>query len=228
MNEKPLAFTHPIDRLKIYEMDTSKWDALNRTQIFQIDGSTVAPYMPALSRVELAQREDRVEQLPDGRSRFFFTLTHEINELFQLFFEGVRGTFDVAFEGRTLILCCHARELQASCDEIFNNLIHSAAKEYYYEREALLWQVFEKMEAQARLEHAEAEIEAERARYVEKRKERTLLAEQNGWSVSAVIRNLNDNYREILANKFKSWAKVLDAGIIRKHQERFELELLVV
>src|SRR5437773_9676956 len=98
LHSEPLTFKHPIDHLKLYELDPAKWDFANPPELFLTENSTVVPYLPVIGRVEV-ERLDRVECLEDGRCKYFFKLTHEGNESWQLFFGDHCGHVDVTFEG---------------------------------------------------------------------------------------------------------------------------------
>jgi len=202
MKNEALMFVHPVENLKAYDLDPQKWDVLNPPELFQVENSAVTPYMPALMVVEVVEKV-RVDNLENGKCRFFFRLNREINDLWQLFFENHRNGIDVTFEGNMLILCCETQDLPARYDEICHSAIHQATREYRQERETLLWQVFLKMKEQEWRNHWEAEIQTELATNPRKP-------------------------REILENKFKWWSHVLDAPTIGKYRALFEFDFLPV
>jgi hypothetical protein len=228
MNHEPLSFSHPVDRLKLYDLNPEKWDFRQPPELFEVRRSTVAPYMPALWMVEVVEGKPRVEHLGNGQCRFFFELTQEINYLWELFFERHRHGADVAFEGKILILRCSPNDLQKNYDAVCHGAIHQATNDYRTERQKLVWLVFPRMKEQERRERIEAEIQAEMEIYKQKRQERTLFAKEKGWSVPFFVQNFNEHYKEILETKFNWWSRVLDSATIRKYQALFAAEALIV
>lgn len=227
MRNESLTFSHPIDHLKIYELDTAKWDFQNPPEIFHTENSAVVPYMPPIPFIDV-QKKGRIEPLENGQSRFFFELSHAVPELWQLFFENYRNGVNVTFDGNMLILCCDPKELQKSYNAICNSAIHAATRDYVNERDTLLWRVLPRMMEQERRAQTEVEALAELEGYKEKRQIRIDFAQENRLSVSFLVQNFNDRYREILENKFSWWGRILDSQTVCKLRAMFELELLAV
>ncbi|SRR6266404_3520621 len=229
MKTEPLMFQHPIDHLELYDLDPSKWDWASPPPIYLADDFAplvpLVPYMPPLLLVE-AEGSDRIECLEDGQCRYFFKLTCEVNELWQSCFEKRRGNVDVTLDRNTLILRCDPKDFEKHCEEICRSAIYQATNDYRRERDKLVRLVFERMLKQERREHTKAEIQAQLENYRQRRQERSLVAQQNGWSVPFVVQNFNEHYREILENKFVWWAKVLDDTTVREYKAKFEMELL--
>jgi hypothetical protein len=142
--------------------------------------------------------------------------------------EPYRNGFEVSFEGDKLILICELGNLEKAYEEICIRAIHRATGDYRQEREGLQWQVFLRMIELERRENAKAEILAEFDHYRQKRYERESLAQERGWSVPFFVQNLNQEYREIMENKFNWWSKILDESTICHHKALFEQAMLVI
>lgn len=230
MINQPLAFSHPIEHLYLHELNPGKWSEENPPDLFLMDESFQKPpalYMPPIKRMEV-EREDGWQVLEDGRCKRIFKLTEKVNDLWSRCFEPYRNGFEVSFEGDKLILICKSGDLEKTCEEICHRDIHLATRDYRKEREALLWQVFLRMIEIERCENVKAEIRAQIHHYIQKRRERELFAQERGWSLPFFVQNLNQEYREILENKFTWWGKILDETTIRQHKALFEQAMLVL
>jgi hypothetical protein len=230
MRNRTLMLTHPIDHLELYETDPGKWDCLNPPDLFLVDNSALVPlqsiYMPPLGPIEI-ENTNRAEPSEHSEYKFYFRPSLEVNELWATFLRRQTGNFDVQFETGLLIVRCNPRDLQNAFDEL-SHRVGKARKEYCKERDVLLWQIFEKMVEVERRGRVENEILSECQSYSQKRRERERMAEENGWSVSFCIQNLNHHYREVLENKFSWWSKILDATTIGRYRALFEQAFLVI
>lgn len=209
----------------MYELEPEKWDCLHPPEIFLTEGSTLIPYMPAVAMFLEIKARSRVEHLENGQHRFFFELSHDVPEHLQLFFENYRNGVNASFSGNTLAFDCAAKDLARIRDEM-DHALHRAAGDYRNERDALLWQVFLRMKEQEWREKTEAECLAAREDYKQKRQQRVLFAQKHGYSVSIIVQNFTDHYRDILENKFRWWGRILDDKTIEKFRALFELEFL--
>ena len=225
MRNEKLILPHPVEHLKMYDLDRQKWDVLNPPELSHVKGPEITPYMPPLIRVDVIGKVG-VKTPESGPCKFVFKLSHPVNELWQMFFENHRNGANVTFEDDRLTIYCEPQELHALEDHICNFAIHATTRDYFTERDILLRQVFHKMKELERLERVEAEILAERESYQQQIQQRILAAETNGWAVSIICQNFNRNYREILENKFRWWSRILDAQTIRKYQAMFEFDML--
>jgi len=221
-----MTFSHPIERLKMYDLDPSKWDFRHPPELLEVKDSTIAPYMPFLWQVEPVGEKPRVENPENGLPRFLFELTEEPNEFWQLFFENYRGGIEVAFEGKTLIITCEPKDLQRNVELICHSAVYKASNDYREERDKLLWAVFMKMQEQQRRDNTEADITREMENYRQQRSEQVTMANESGFSVRLVVQNFNRRYQEILENKFVWWSRVLEGPTIAKYRALFAAELL--
>ncbi len=224
MRREPLNFEHPLPRLTLDELYPAKWWEAG---IFLLEESTVGPYMPELGLIEVEERLS-AKLLEDGRCEFVFQLNQEVNDLFRVFFENHRRNLDVTFDGKLMTLRCNSEDLQENYNYLETFALPRARNEYATERRELVRQVFEQMKKQERCVETEAEIRSVWSDYRKKREERIRFAQENAWSVSFVVQNFNQQYREIVENKFVWWSKVLDDARIRKYKALFELEFLPV
>jgi hypothetical protein len=232
MRNITLTLSHPIDDLEHYDLDPSTWDPLDPPELYLVDSSALIPlvstYMPHFLAPQVEARGP-IQLDTDGRCKHFFKLTREINSQWLQCFEMHRGDADVTFDRDQIVLGSRPDDLGKLFEEVIYGKLHRATNDYRQERENLVWHVFEKMQRMERREHVEGEILAAFTNYRREKQERISLAQRNGWSVPIILQHYNQEYREILENKFtRLWEKSLDNSTIRRYRALFEQEFLVL
>ena len=75
-----MILTHPVDCLKLYDLDTSTLDMMNPPPMFLGGGSAETRYMPVLKALDVIEKV-RFQKLENGEFKFFYRLNREVNDI---------------------------------------------------------------------------------------------------------------------------------------------------
>ncbi len=147
MNSDPLTLDHPMDRLELFDLDTTTWTAMDPPELYLVDNAALIPlqaeYMPDLLFVEI-EGKGSVEFTARNRAGYAFKLNCEVSDEWLAFFEWHRGDIRATVTKQILTLHCDSKDLKENYDKI-RRAVHQATRNYRKERAALVLRVYEKM-----------------------------------------------------------------------------------
>ncbi len=223
MRQHPMILTHPVDCLRLDDLDTSTLDMLNPPPLFLGEGSAKTQYMPALMVIDVVEKV-WFQKPEKGEFRFLCSLSRQANDIWLRFFIRYHPGASVTLQGNRLMLCCQPQVRPKRYAEVCEDTVYWATHDYWKERGTLLWLVFTKMKKLEWRHHWEGQIKAELANYQQTYQEGILSAENKVGSPPFTIWNLPWRYRSMLEVKFGWWRRVLDAPTIRKYRALFGLD----